>query len=98
VFTVTIPTEYSVGILQRVLKFCFLTHFAICETVGVPSVVFFLFPTESVTEQGITDDHYSDGQIPSVRQSVKMLPMNCVPYTDGINPSVKQFNGVVFND
>jgi hypothetical protein len=30
-----------------------------------------------------------------VRPSVKMLPTDCVPYTNRINPSVKLFNGVV---
>jgi hypothetical protein len=44
---------------------------------------------------GITDDQYSGRRIPSVMLSVKMLPMNCVSYTDGINLLVKLFNGVV---
>jgi hypothetical protein len=51
----------------------------------------FLFPTESAMEWKITNNQYSDGRIPSV----KMLPMDFVPYTDRINPSVKLFNGVV---
>jgi len=74
-----------------------LARFAVCKTVGVPLVVvfFFIFLTESVTERGITDDQYSNGWIPSVRPLVKILPTDCVPYTDGINPSVKLFNGVV---
>ena len=56
----------------------------------------FLFPIESATEWGITDHQYYDKRIPSVRLSVKMLPTDCVPYTDRINPSVKLFNGVVW--
>jgi hypothetical protein len=61
-----------------------------------PSVFgFFLFPTELATEQGITDDQYFNGQISSVRLSVKILLTNCVPYTDEMNPSVKLFNGIV---
>jgi hypothetical protein len=46
-------------------------------------------------ERGITDDQYSDRRIMSVMLSVKMLPMNFLSYTDGMNPSVKLFNGVV---
>jgi hypothetical protein len=46
-------------------------------------------------EWEITDDKYSDEQIPSVRPSVKILPTNCIPYTDRMNPCVKLFNGVV---
>jgi hypothetical protein len=34
-----------------------LARFAVCKTIGV---WFFLFPTELATEQGITDDRYSD--------------------------------------
>jgi len=60
-----------------------------CKTV----CVWFFFLTELATEQGITDDRYSDERIPSVR----ILPKNCVPYTDGINPSVKLFNDVVIS-
>ena len=61
-----------------------------------PSVFgFFLFPIELATERGITDDQYSDGQISSVRSSGKILPMNCVSYTNRINLLVKLFNGVV---
>jgi hypothetical protein len=43
----------------------------------------------------ITDDQYFDRQIPSVRPSVKILPTNCVSYTDRMHPLVKLFNGVV---
>lgn len=61
-----------------------------------PSVFgFFLFPIELAMEREITDDQYSDGQISSVRSSGKILPMNCVPYTNRINLLVKLFNGVV---
>jgi hypothetical protein len=64
----------------------------ICKTIGV---WFFLFPTKGAMERGITDDQYSDRRIMSVMLSVKMLPMSFLSYTDGINPSVKLFNGVV---
>jgi hypothetical protein len=120
-----LPTEYSVGILQRVLKYLppmpqSLTGFSSVITVenidgSITSVkfsreLFFwraslsirptmvgfsLFLTESGTERGITDDQYFNGRILSVRSSVKMLPTDYMPYTDGINPSVKLFNGVV---
>jgi len=55
----------------------------------------FLFPTESAMKWEITDDQYSDERISLVRPLGKMLPMDFVPYTDGINPLVKLFNGVV---
>jgi len=58
---------------------------------------FFFFSTEVATERGITDDQYSNRRILSVMPSVKMLPTNVLSYTDGMNPSVKLFNGVVFN-
>jgi hypothetical protein len=66
---------------------------------GFPSVFgfFFLFPTEVATERRITDDQYSNRRILSVMPSVKMLPTNVLSYTDGMNPSVKLFNSVVFN-
>jgi len=71
----------------------------VCNTIGVPSVFgFFLFPTKLATEQGILYDQYSDRRILSVKLSVKILPMNSVSSTDGINSSVKLFNGVVFID
>jgi hypothetical protein len=57
----------------------------------------FFFPTELATEREITDDRYSNGRIPSVMPSVRILLKNCVPYTDGINPLVKLFNGVVIS-
>jgi len=46
-------------------------------------------------EQRITDDQYSGRRIPSVMPSVKMLPTNCVSYTNRMNPSIKLFNGVM---
>jgi hypothetical protein len=69
----------------------FLRAFLICKIVDV----FFFLLTEVATKMGITDDQYSGRRIPSVMLSVKMLPMNCVSYTDGINLLVKLFNGVV---
>lgn len=56
--------------------------------------VFFLL-TKIATEMEIIDDQYSDRQILSVMLSVKCFPTNCVSYTDGINPLVKLFIGVV---
>jgi hypothetical protein len=48
-----------------------------------------------VMEGEITNDHASDGLIPSAMPSVKVLLTVFVPHTDGINPSIKLFNGVV---
>jgi hypothetical protein len=64
---------------------------------GFSSVFGFFFSTEVATERGITDDQYSNRRILSVMPSVKMLPTNVLSYIDGMNPSVKLFNGVVFN-
>ena len=58
----------------------------------IPLVFGFLkFLTKLATEWKITDDQYFDGRI----LSVKMLPTVCVPHTDGMNPSIKLFDGVV---
>jgi hypothetical protein len=43
----------------------------------------------------ITDAHDSDGFVLSEIPSVIILQTVCVPFTDGINPSVKLYNGVV---
>jgi len=47
-------------------------------------------------ENEITDDQNFDGRVPSVWPSRNILPMKCVPYTDGMSLSVKLFIGVVF--
>jgi hypothetical protein len=57
--------------------------------------VFVFFLTNIPMEVGITDDQYSDRHIMSMRPSAKILPTNCVFYTDIIIPSVKLFNGGV---
>jgi len=44
----------------------------------------------------ITDAHDSDGFVSSEILSVINLPTVCVPFTDGMNPSVKLYNGVVY--
>jgi hypothetical protein len=54
--------------------------------------VVFLFATELATERGITDDYYTNGRVPSVIIS----PTEFIPVTDGMSPSVKLFNGVVY--
>ena len=53
----------------------------------------FLFVTELAMERGVTNDYYTDGCVPSVIIS----PTESIPVTDGISPSVKLFNGVVFH-
>ena len=83
-----ITVENTDGIISSV-KFSrelfFLACLAVCKTIGV---WFFLFPIKLATEREITDNQYSDGRIPSVRPSVKLLPMTCMPCTDGMNESV----------
>jgi hypothetical protein len=59
--------------------------------------VFFLFATELATEMGFTDDCYTDGRDPSVTPSVLLLPTECIDVTDGISPSAKLYNVVVYN-
>jgi len=95
--SMTIPSvitfENTVGHIPSV-KFSrefFLARFAVCKTVDV----FFFFSTKVGTGRGITNDRYFDRRILSVMLSVRILPTNCVSYTDGINLSVKLFNGVV---
>ena len=44
----------------------FLARVAVCKTVGVPSVDFFLFAIELATKRGFTDDYYTVGRGPSV--------------------------------
>jgi len=120
-----LPTDISVSIVQRVLKYLlpmpqsstasssviyhwkykqnkfagkvlagnFFWHASLVyKTI---SVWFFLFLIELATKRGITDDQYSDGRIPLVVPSIKMLPMNCVSYTDRMHPLVKLFNSIV---
>jgi len=45
---------------------------------------------------GVTDDWYTDGRVLSMRPSIIISPTDFIPVTDGISPSVKLFNGVVF--
>jgi hypothetical protein len=76
-----ITMENTDGIISSV-KFSRELFFLACLA------VFFLFPTQLATEWEITDNQYSDGRIPSVRPSVKLLPTTCMPCTDGMNESV----------
>jgi len=46
----------------------------------------------------ITDAHVSDGFVSLEIPSVIILPMVFVPFTDGMNPLVKLYNGVVIFD
>jgi hypothetical protein len=60
-----------------------------------PSVLFFFITDRSGDGIIITDAHDADRINPSEIPSVIILPMGFVPYTDGINPSAKLYNGVV---
>jgi hypothetical protein len=44
----------------------------------------------------VTDDWYTDGRVMSVRPSVIISPTDFSAVTDGISPSVKLVNGVVY--
>jgi hypothetical protein len=48
-----------------------------------------------IYQHKISDDQYFDGLILSIILLVKILLINFVHHTDGINPSVKLFNGGV---
>jgi len=57
---------------------------------------FCFFITDRIGDEiRITDAHDSDGFVSSEIPSVIILQTVCVPYTDGINLSVKLYNGVV---
>jgi hypothetical protein len=45
---------------------------------------------------GFTDDCFTDGSLPSVNPSVLCSPTDFIVVTDGINPSVKLDNVVVY--
>jgi hypothetical protein len=81
--------KYSVGNL--VAGIFFLARWSVCNSVGI---VFFITDRNGDGIR-ITDAHDSDGINLSKIPSVIILPTVCVPYTDGINPSVKLYNGVV---
>jgi hypothetical protein len=57
--------------------------------------VFFLFATDLATENGFTNDCYTDGRVPSVSPSVLFSPTDFIAVTDGRSPSVKLDNVVV---
>jgi len=66
---------------------------SVCITIGVSVGGWvFLFATELATEMGFTDDCYTDGRDPSVL----FLLTDFIVVTDGISPSVKLDNVVVF--
>ena len=46
---------------------------------------------------GFTDDYYTDGRDPSVTPSVLFLPTEFIAVTDGISPSAKLYNVVVYS-
>ena len=58
-------------------------------------IVFFFITDRNGDGIIITDAHDSDGINPSKIPSVRILPTGFVPYTDGMYPSAKLYNGVV---
>jgi len=77
----------SVGIFQAGIFFFWRTIF-VCKTIGNC----FFFPTDLAMELGITDERKADERF----SSVKKLPTNSKSQTDGIFPSVKLCNLVVY--
>jgi hypothetical protein len=67
-----------------------LARLSVCMSVGI-----FFFTDRNGDEIRITDAHDSNGFFSSEIPSVIILPTVCVPNTDGSNPSVKLYNGVV---
>jgi hypothetical protein len=77
-------------------EFIFLAPLSVCMSVGNFVGIFVFFITDRNGDGiRITDAHDSDGFVSSEIPSVIILRMVCVPYTDGINPSVKLYNGAV---
>ena len=85
--------KYSVGNLVAGILFWRAYPSVILS--AFPSVLFFFITNKNGDGIIITDAHDADRINPSEIPSVKLLPTVCVPYTDGINPSVKLYNGVV---
>jgi hypothetical protein len=77
----------------------FLERLSVCMSVR-NSVGIFVFFIADRHGDGIriTDAHVSDGFVSSEIASVIILLMVFVPFTDGMNPLVKLYNGVVIFD
>jgi hypothetical protein len=85
--------KYSIGNL--VAGILFWRAYPSVIPSAFPSVLVFFITDRNGDGIIITDAYDADGLNPSEILSVKLLPTVCVPYTDGINPSVKLYNGVV---
>jgi hypothetical protein len=79
--SVMFPRETFFGAIRLYFRRCFRRW------------VVFLFATELATEMRFTDDCYTNGRDPSVL----FLPTDFITVTDGISPSVKLDNVVVFS-
>jgi hypothetical protein len=94
----TLPTAIVRRLCSRG-KLFFGARVSVGGSVGVSvGGWFFLFATELATEIGFTDDCYTDGHDPSVTPSVLLLPTEFIDVTDGISPSAKLYNVVVYID
>ena len=77
-----LPTEYP-SVITLILP------------TDIPAELFFFITDRNGDGIIITDAHDSDGINPSKIPSVRILPTGFVPYTDGMYPSAKLYNGVV---
>jgi hypothetical protein len=77
----------------------FLALLSVCMSVGNSFGLFIFFITDRHGDEiRITDAHDSDEFVSSEIPSVIISPTVCVPFTDGINPSVKLYNDVVISN
>jgi len=81
-----LPTDYPSVNLARI---------SVCNAIVIFVGIVFFITDRNGDGIIITDAHDADGINPSEIPSVIILPTGFVPYTDGINPSAKLYNGVV---
>jgi hypothetical protein len=81
-----LPTDYPSVNLARI---------SVCNAIVIFVGIVFFITDRNGDGIIITDAHDADGINPSEIPSVIILPTGFVPYTDGINPSAKLYNGIV---
>ena len=90
-----IPAELPLNVTDGISVGKFSTHIRLQCRRHFRWYCFFLITDRNGDGIIITDAHDTDGINPSEIPSVIILPTGFVPYTDGINPSAKLYNGVV---
>jgi hypothetical protein len=72
-----------------------LARISVCNAVVISVGIVFFITDRNGDGIIITDAHDADGINPSEIPSVIILPTGFVPYTDGMNPYAKLYNGIV---